>query len=97
VDPIGVNENHRALKILTEEFIDGKKPHPNASATRTAEEMKIFDELMAKLKDIYKWNGETSFALMAMQNCSDLFVYVCKLLQLIIEISIKKQNEILKA
>lgn len=45
---------------------------------RTVEDVKILDDLLMKLKNIYNWNENKSFVMMAMKKCSDMFVYVCK-------------------
>ncbi len=47
---------------------------------RTVEDIKILDDLLMKLKNIYNWNENKSFVMMAMKKCSDMFVYVCKFL-----------------
>ncbi len=75
----GVNDNPKALKLLTEEFIDGiKHGSENRSMSRTKEEIEIMNDLLMKLEKNYNWTGKTSFTLRAMQKCSDMLVYVCK-------------------
>lgn len=77
MEPLGVNDNPKALELLTEEFIDGIKLG-SKNRSRTKEEIEIMDDLLMKLEKNYNWTGKTSFTLRAMQKCSDMLVYVCK-------------------
>jgi len=50
----GVNDNPKALKLLTEEFIDGiKHGSKNRSMSRTKEEIEIMNDLLMKLEKNY--------------------------------------------
>jgi len=54
------------------------KNNQNETLTRTAEENKTMANMNQKLKEIYNWDGKKSFLYMAVQNCSDMLLYVCK-------------------
>ncbi len=78
LEPLGINDNHKAIKILSEEFIYGYNQGLNDSMARTVEDIRILDDLLMNLKNIYNRNENKSFVMMAMKKCSDMFVYVCK-------------------
>ncbi len=78
LEPLGVNNNSKALSLLTEEFIDGYKQGTNGSLARSQEDFRTIDDLTARLEKYYNWNKMKSITQMATQKCSDMIVYVCK-------------------
>ncbi len=73
-----MNANPKALSLLTEEFIDGYSLGPNTSVRRSQEDSKIMEDLSLRMQEHYNWNEKKPFSQTAIQNCSDMIVYVCK-------------------
>ena len=45
---------------------------------RSQEDIQFIEDLSAKMQKLYNWNEKKSFTQAAVQNCSDMIVYVCK-------------------
>jgi hypothetical protein len=75
---LGINQDSRIKNILLEEFIKGKNFDSKRTVQRSSKEENILEEIKKKLKENYSWDGNTSLAEMAGQNCSDMLVRVGK-------------------
>ena len=75
---MGINQDSRIKNILLDEFIKGKKFDSKGTVQRSSKEENILEEIKKKLKENYSWDGNTSLAEMAGQNCSDMLVRVGK-------------------
>ena len=67
---------------MLEEFIKGKKFDSKGTVQRSSKEENILEEIKKKLKENYRWDGNTSLAEMAGQNCSDMLVQIGKFLKI---------------
>jgi hypothetical protein len=76
LEPLGINQDSEAKSILLDEFINGKKLDAKGAVQRSSKEESILEEIKKKLKENYSWDGNTSLAEMAGQNCSDMLVRV---------------------
>ena len=45
---------------------------------RSKDDLQIIEDLSVKMKKHYNWNEKKPFTQTAIQNCSDMIVYVCK-------------------
>ena len=54
MEPLGVNDDATATKIMMEEFMDGLKSGPNGTIARTHEENEVLALLIQNLKGITK-------------------------------------------
>ena len=61
---------------MTEEFIDGLKPGPDGTKSRTPEEQNVLEDIKKKMKDTFQFNDQSKFVFAAGQNCSDMVVQV---------------------
>ncbi len=76
MEPLGINQDSKAKSILLDEFINGKKLDAKGAVQRSSKDESILEEIKKKLKENYSWDGNTSLAEMAGQNCSDMLVRV---------------------
>ncbi len=76
MEPLGINDNPTASKLIMEEFITGKKEEFNA----TKEEQVIMSNILTKLSEKYAWNETSHFPEIAGQNCSDMLLYIGELI-----------------
>jgi hypothetical protein len=76
MEPLGINDNPSASKLIMEEFIDGRKGESN----RTKEEQVIMNDTLRKLSENYAWNEKSYFSQMAGQNCSDMLLHIGELI-----------------
>ena len=72
MEPLGINDNPTASKLIMEEFIDGRKGESNA----TKEEQVIMNNILTKLSENYAWKEKSYFSEMAGQNCSDMLIHI---------------------
>jgi len=72
MEPLGINDNPTATKLIMEEFITGRKGEFNA----TKEEQVIMSSILTKLSENYGWNATSRFPEMAGQNCSDMLLHI---------------------
>ena len=84
LEPLGVNNDSKALALLIEEFIDGYKQDTNTLMSRSQEDFNKIDALSANLEKFYNWNKRNAITQMATQKCSDMIVYVCKYLKIVL-------------
>jgi hypothetical protein len=76
MEPLGINGNPNAARIILEEFIDGRKPESNRTLQQSQEDENFLKNIMKKISENYAWNEKSSFSLMAGQNCSDMLVNI---------------------
>jgi hypothetical protein len=76
MEPLGINGNPNAARIILEEFIDGRKPESNRTLQQSQEDENFLKNIMKKISENYAWNDKSSFSLMAGQNCSDMLVNI---------------------
>jgi hypothetical protein len=74
LEALEVNENPEAMKLITEEFFEGRQ---NSSHVRTTEEEKILRRIAQKMSN-YTTDKKKSFVYMTSQNCQDMLLYVGK-------------------
>jgi len=72
MEPLGINDDPSASKLIMEEFIDGRKGESN----RTKEEQVIMNDTLRKLSENYSWKEKSYFSEMAGQNCSDMLIHI---------------------
>jgi hypothetical protein len=76
MEPLGINGNPNAARIILEEFIDGRKPESNRTLLQSQEDENFLKNIMKKISENYAWNEKSSFSLMAGQNCSDMLLNI---------------------
>ena len=76
MEPLGINGNPNAARIILEEFIDGRKPESNRTLQQSQDDENFLKNIMKKISENYAWNDKSSFSLMAGQNCSDMLVNI---------------------
>jgi hypothetical protein len=76
MEPLGINGNPNAARIILEEFIDGRKPESNRTLQQSQDDENFLKNIMKKISENYAWNEKSSFSLMAGQNCSDMLVNI---------------------
>jgi hypothetical protein len=76
MEPLGINGNPNAARIILEEFVDGRKPESNRTLQQSQDDENFLKNIMKKISENYAWNDKSSFSLMAGQNCSDMLVNI---------------------
>jgi hypothetical protein len=71
---LGISDNPKAIKLITEEYIYGQKTKKN----KTSEEMQVQALIIKKFFETYKYNVTTPVSEMVAQNCSDMLVQIGK-------------------
>ena len=80
MEPLGLNDNLKVTKLIIEEYIDGIS---NGTLERTEEENQILTNMTNRMKEFYQWDGRKSFLSMTAQKCSDLILYVGKIIEIL--------------
>ena len=73
MDQLGIVDNEHAVKLLMEEFIQGRN-----SEEISSEDFKILDNITNKMKEQFGLNITSSFTKIATSKCPEMIIYVCK-------------------
>ena len=82
LDSLGISDNPKAIKLITEEYIYGQKAKYNKTSEEIQEEALILKMISKNISENYKWDPKTPVSEMVAQNCSDMLVQIGKFLKI---------------